>query len=119
MKPDLVELEKHGWRALSTGQDAAREFYGPLLTEDTVMLFPGGLVLEGKKKILESMSAQPWRSFDFADTQVVRLSQTAEIIVYRVVAQCDGGEPYMALISSTYAVREGEWKLLVHQHTLA
>jgi hypothetical protein len=33
---DLIELEEQGWRALSTGGDAAKEFYDSLLTDDAI-----------------------------------------------------------------------------------
>lgn len=55
---DLVKLEEQGWQALSSKGDAAKKFYGSLLTDDAIMVFPDGMLIEGREKILESMGAQ-------------------------------------------------------------
>jgi hypothetical protein len=39
------------------------------------------------------------------------------VLVYSVVAQREGLEPYSAVVSSTYVRRDGEWKLAFHQQT--
>ena len=39
MDEELIKLKEQGWRALSSGTHAATAFYGPLLTEDSVMIF--------------------------------------------------------------------------------
>nr|WP_255698097.1 MULTISPECIES: nuclear transport factor 2 family protein [Halomonas] len=109
-------MERQGWAALSTEGDAARNFYASVLREDAVMLFPGGLLLEGKERILQSIGPQPWQTFQIEEVGVVTLAADAATLVYRVSAQRKGSEPYVALISSTY-VREAGWKLAVHQHT--
>lgn len=113
---ELVELEEEGWRALSTVGDAAREVYATVLRDDAVMLFPGGMRLQGKEGILQSFAAQPWQSFRMEDSQVISLGDNAATVVYRVTAQREGGEPYVALVGSTY-VRDGSWQLVVHQQT--
>ena len=113
----LLELEVQGWEALSSGQDVAQRFYRSLLADDAVMIFPGGMLLRGKEEILESISAQPWESFRFDETDVVSLSEGAGAVVYRVTAQRGSAEPYVALISSLYVFRGDEWKLALHQQT--
>ncbi len=114
---NLVELERQGWQALSSGRDAAQAFYRSLLTDDAVMVFPGGMLLRGKEQILESMDARPWTSFQLRETQVISPSENASVVIYRVAAQREGGDPYVALISSLYVVRQGQWKLALHQQT--
>lgn len=114
---DLVKLEEQGWQALSSKGDAAKKFYGSLLTDDAIMVFPDGMLIEGREKILESMGAQPWKSFQMEEPHVISLAENAGVIVYRVTAQREGSNTYVALISSTYALREGKWKLVVHQQT--
>lgn len=116
---ELIELEKQGWQALSSKGDAAEEFYRPLLTDDAVMLFPGGMRVEGKAQILDSFGAQPWHSFQMEDARVTALSEKAAVVIYKVTAQREGSDPYVALISSTYARRAEEWKLVLHQQTPA
>lgn len=113
----LIELEEKGWQSLSSAEDTARNFYRSLLANDALMLFPGGMRLEGKEKILDVIGAAPWKSFQTEELQAIALSDKAGAIVYRVTAQREGGDPYVALISSTYALHEGKWKLVLHQQT--
>jgi hypothetical protein len=114
---ELLEIETQGWRALSSEMEVAREFYACTLSEDAVMLFPGGMVLEGKEQILASLGAQPWKTFQIKDARVVRVSEGAAILFYRVTAQREKGIEYSALISSAYQKTDGGWLLWFHQHT--
>ncbi len=115
---ELLELEIQGWNALaSSEQGAATRFYADVLHEDAVMLFPGGMVLEGKQPILDSLSVQPWKHFKVDDSRVIPLGEAAGVLTYRVTAQREGAQPYVALISSTYIRSGGSWKLRIHQHT--
>lgn len=115
---ELIELEEQGWRALSTEGDAGKDFYASVLREDAVMLFPGGMRIVGRERVLQSLGAQPWNSFRIENAQVVSLSTNAATLVYTVTAQRTGCEPYVALVSSTY-VRSESWQLVVHQQTPA
>ena len=115
---EIVELEERGWRALATEGNAGRTFYASVLREDAVMLLPGGLFIQGREPILESLGVQPWESFRIEGAQVLRLTDGAATLVYKVTAQRKGSPPYIARISSTY-VREQDWKLVVHQQTPA
>jgi hypothetical protein len=113
---ELIDLEEQGWRALSTAGDAAKKFYASVLREDAVMLFPGGMRIEGRDRILESLGAQPWQSFRIEDQKVVMLSNDAATLIYKVTAHRKDSDPYVALISSTYA-RSNVWQLVIHQQT--
>lgn len=117
MKQDISELERQGWQALSSERSAAVDFYAELLTDDAVMVFPGGMVLKGKEAVLDSLASQPWESFEIADEQVVSLSEEVATLIYKVTAQRAGSAPYTALISSTYVQRNGAWQLALHQQT--
>jgi hypothetical protein len=115
---ELIELEEQGWRALSTEGDAGNKFYASVLREDAVMLFPGGMRILGRERILESLGAQPWDSFHLENPVVIPLAPDAATLVYTAKAQRKGSEAYVALISSTY-VRDRAWQLVVHQQTPA
>lgn len=117
MEHELIELEKRGWRALATEGDAAGQFYAAVLREDAVMLFPGGLRIAGRDRILGSLGTQPWKSFEIEAPQVISLTSNAAVLAYSVVAQREGGAPYRALVSSTYVHAEGAWRLVIHQQT--
>lgn len=113
---ELIELEEQGWRALSAPGDAAINFYASVLRDDAVMLFPGGLRIEGRDSILQSLAAQPWRSFQIENSRLIALGEDSAVVIYKVTAQRDGSDPYAALISSTY-VYDTAWRLVVHQQT--
>ncbi|MBD0336554.1 MAG: nuclear transport factor 2 family protein [Cyanobacteria bacterium Co-bin13] len=117
MMQDLITLEEQGWQSLSSAGEAGKKFYSSVLRDDAVMLFPGGMRLDGKEKILQSLAAQPWKSFQIEDPQVISLSEDAGLVAYKVTAQREGGGPYVALISSTYARNQGRWQLVLHQQT--
>jgi hypothetical protein len=90
---ELIELEEQGWRALSTEGDAGKKFYASVLREDAVMLFPGGMRIVGRERVVQSLGAQPWNSFRIENVQVVSLSTNAATLVYTVTAQRKGSEP--------------------------
>jgi hypothetical protein len=87
---DLIDLEEQGWQALSSGEDASKKFYNFILHNDVVMLFPGGMLLDGKENILQALATQPWKSFQIEKPRVILLSEGAGVLVYRVTAQREG-----------------------------
>lgn len=113
---ELIELEEQGWRALSTAGDAAKQFYASVLRDDAVMLFPGGMRINGRDNILQSLGAQPWESFRIEDVKSITLSEQTATLTYKVTAQRKNSEPYAALVSSTYVLSK-TWQLVVHQQT--
>jgi hypothetical protein len=116
---DLIELEEQGWQALSSELEASKKFYSSVLRDDAIMLFPCGMLIHGKEKILESLATQPWKSFQIEEMQAISLSDNAGVLLYKVTAQREGSNPYVALISSTYVLSDGTWKLVLHQQTPA
>ena len=114
---DLIKLEEQGWQALLLERETSKKFYRSVLHNDAIMLFHGGTLIEGKEKILESLAAQPWKSFYIKEPQVISLSENARVLVYRVTAHREGSDPYVALISSTYKLIDETWKLVLHQQT--
>jgi hypothetical protein len=114
---ELIELEEQGWLALSSTGEAAAEFYERVLDHTVVMLLPGGMVLDDRAAIVQSMSAQPWSSFELDDLRVLQLTADHAVVTYSVVAQREGTSAYSALMSSVYVRRATGWKLAFHQQT--
>jgi len=112
---ELFDLETQGWRALSTSADAAVEFYGELLMDDAVMVFPGGILLRGKPDILAAMCGAPWEAFELADPHVIRLSEDGYAVAYRATAKRADSDVFEALIMSVYVRRSDGWQLALHQ----
>jgi hypothetical protein len=115
--PDPIELEKQGWRALATGGAEAAAFYDEVLADDVVMLLPGGLVLDDRAQILESMSGPPWSTYVLEDLRELRPAPDVAVVHYGVVAQRGSPPPYHALVASTYVRGPDGWRLVLHQQT--
>lgn len=112
----LIDLEHDGWKALSSGPDDARTFYDKVLSDDVLMLLPGGVVIDDRDEALRSMQGAPWTSFALSDERVLQLDAGAAVVAYRARATRDETS-YEALVNSTYVSRDGRWRLVVHQQT--
>jgi hypothetical protein len=113
---ELIDLERSGWRVLSTSAEAAEIFYGHVLDEMPVMLLPGGTTLTDRDVILRSMAGQPWSSFEMSEAQVLQPTDDVGVVAYDVLARRDGSS-YAALVSSHYVRRDRGWRLFFHQQT--
>jgi hypothetical protein len=112
---DLLEIEHRAWKALAT-DGAAGPFYDEVLAEEVLMLLPGGMVIDDRATVVESMSGAPWDDYDLRDERVVGLGPDAAMVAYRATAT-RGDVTYEALFNSTYVVEHGEWRLKLHQQT--
>lgn len=112
----LVDVEREGWEALSSGRGGA--YYREHLTDDALMAFSFG-VMTRDEAIAAMESAPPWASYEMKDPRVVELTEDSGVVVYAVEARRDGQEPYSAVVSSTFVRRDGVWKLAFHQQTPA
>src|SRR3546814_856260 len=111
-----LELERAAWKALSTDGETAAAFYEEVLAPSVLMLLPGGLVIDDREAAIESMSGEPWSSFELDDERVVSLTDQSAVVAYRASA-ARGDLSYSALISSTYVRGAGKWRLALHQQT--
>ena len=114
---ELIDLEKSGWRALSSTGEAAAEFYDRVLDDTVLMILPGGIVLDDRATIVRSMSGQPWSTFRLEDLRVVQPTADVGVVAYGVVAHREGRGDYAALASTTYVRRADAWKATLHQQT--
>lgn len=113
---ELIEQEREGWTALTTKGAAAR-YYDRVLSDQVVMLMPGGMVIDDRQEAVDSMSGDPWDEYEMVDQpRVVPLGDWAAIVHYRAKAR-RGEHRYEALFASTYVREHGEWKLAAHQQT--
>lgn len=112
----LIDLERDAWTALSTSGDAATAFYGDVLADEVLMLLPGGLVIDDRAQVIDSMGGAPWESFELSDERVVPLTDDSAVVAYRATAVRQGHE-YTALFASTYIRADGVWRLVLHQQT--
>lgn len=115
-KEEILELERAGWEALSAGSDASASYYDAMLADEVLMLLPGGMVLDDRAAVIDSMLGDPWSSYELSDERVVELSEDCAVVAYRTRAIRNDTE-YSALITSTFVRDKREWKLAVHQQT--
>jgi hypothetical protein len=113
---DLLELEHQGWRALSTDGAAAAAHYEEVLAAEVLMLLPGGLVVDDRQEVIDSMRGAPWDDFDITDEWVIELDADTAVVAYRATARREDLE-YDALFNSTYVRERGSWRLALHQQT--
>lgn len=114
MKHPVVELEEQGAQALTSGK--AAEFYRTRLSEDALMVVPGFVV--DKAMFLGALTNDdPWSSFAVEEPRLLELTPDCAVVQYRGRGRREGRPEYVALISSTYVRRSGEWKLAFHQQT--
>jgi hypothetical protein len=116
MSENLEDLERDGWTALTQGGAAARQFYDRVLDTSPGMLLPGGLVLTDRAVMLQSMGDSPWDSFELDQVAVSHPTQDTGLVTYGAVAH-RGDQEYSALMSSLYARRGDDWRLVFHQQT--
>lgn len=111
----LIELERRAWKALAT-EGAAGPFYGEVLADEVLVLLPGGLVIDDRQKVIDSMGGAPWDSFALTGERVLRLGEDAAVVAYSAVAK-RGDDSYCGLFNSTYLRTEGGWRMALHQQT--
>jgi hypothetical protein len=112
----LLELERQGWDSLCQGRGG--DWYGPLMTEDAVMILVNGMVLD-RDAIAGSLNeSPPWATYELTEERLVKVGDAATALVYRASASREGqAEPFVALMTSIYRVVDGEPRLALYQQT--
>lgn len=116
VKDELVRREHEAWRALSTDGATAAQHYAAELAREVLVVLPGGLVIDQRQAVIDSMQGAPWDSFEISDERILELGSDAAVLVYRATAR-RAGQDYEALFNSTYVRQGGEWRLALHQQT--
>lgn len=112
----LLALERRGWEALTRHKGG--RFYGTLMTADAVMILVNGMVLD-RETIAATLDDSPaWSTFALEDARLVPTGEGSAALVYRATAARDGeDEPFVALMSSHYALVDGRPALTLYQQT--
>ncbi|HEY8544983.1 MAG TPA: nuclear transport factor 2 family protein [Acidimicrobiales bacterium] len=112
---ELLALERAAWEALST-DGAAGPFYEQALAREVLVLLPGGMVIDDRQAVVDSMGGAPWDRYEIEDARVLPLTPDSAVVAYRVEAQ-RGDFAYRALLNSTFVREDGEWRMALHQQT--
>ncbi|MDN5743613.1 MAG: nuclear transport factor 2 family protein [Nocardioidaceae bacterium] len=111
----LVALEHDGWRSLCESRGGT--FYGAVMTADAVMILVNGMVLDRDTTAASLNDAPPWESFEILDPRLIELGEQAGALVYRARAVRGDDQPFVALMTSTYRLVDGEPRLALYQQT--
>jgi hypothetical protein len=112
----LMDLERQGWDSLSRSRGG--DFYGGLMTPDAVMVLVNGMVLDRGTIASTLNDSPPWGSYELTGERLVQVSGDAAAVVYKASASRNGqAEPFVALMSSTYRMVDGEPRLVLYQQT--
>lgn len=112
---ELLDLEHETWKALGDPA-SAQAFYDRFLADDVLMLLPGGLVIDDRDTVIQSMEGAGWDRHELSDEYVLKLSEDSAVVGYRATAH-RGDQAYTALFSSTWVRGDDGWKLAFHQQT--
>jgi hypothetical protein len=114
---ELLELERAGWASLC-GR-AGADFYGSIMTSDALMVLADGQVMTREDVVAALGSAPPWAAFDLRDPRVVQAGDgTAALVYVGSATREQGGEPFVAAMSSVYVRAGDSWRLALYQQTL-
>jgi hypothetical protein len=109
---ELRELEERFWGAAG---DA--EFWNEHFADEGVIALAMGLM--DKRTVVEAQTAAgPWATYALDDVRIVELADQVASISYRATARRTGDDgDYVAVVTSVYVRRDGDWVLAVHQQT--
>jgi uncharacterized protein DUF4440 len=91
------------------------EAYRRHLADDAVVVVPGA-VLTRDECIAAIDTAAPWDEHTISGARTTRLAADSAVLTYRWRSR-RGDERYAAIMSSVYARRDGDWRLVLHQQT--
>jgi len=112
----LLALEHDGWNALCGARGGG--FYGELMTAEAVMVLVNGAVLDRDAVAASLDGAPPWAEFELTEPRLVAIAEEAAALVYRArAARDDDEDPFTALMTSVYVLRDGRPRLALYQQT--
>jgi hypothetical protein len=112
----LLDLEERGWQAMSS--TSPTDYFEEWLADDALMVVPG-MIIDRDTFLAAVGSEEPWKTHHISEARVITFTEGCAALLYQVTAQRDGQAPYVALMTSVYARRNGHWKLIFHQQTPA
>jgi hypothetical protein len=114
LEDQLFQVEQGFW----TG---GKEEFLANLDARCLLAFPQAGQMHGvfsKEDIAETASVpNRWRDLKMSHRHVLRLNDNVALISYRADVVRADGQPYRALVGSTYIQRGNDWKLAAHQHS--
>jgi hypothetical protein len=110
LEQDLLDIEKQIW-------NGGAEAYERHMDDQCLVSFREVAGVMSKAEIIKQAEQARWQNVEIEPKGITELSDDAAVVAYRCNATRSDGRPYVALVSSAYAKRYGEWKLAFHQQT--
>lgn len=111
LQEDLIASEREMW-------EGGPEAYLEHVDERCMVVFAGKSEVMSKEAIARTAEEGRWKDVRIEPRGFMRLDQDVASIAYDCQATRETGEPYHALVGSTYVRRGEEWKLAFHQQTM-
>jgi hypothetical protein len=112
---ELSDLEHLGWAALCAG--TGHEFYGDLMTENGLMVFPGGMIMDRDQVVAALADSPPWLRFEIRHERLVETPDGAALVYLASAWRSADELPFEAAMSSLYVRGDGRWRLALYQQT--
>lgn len=110
VQEELLGLDGALW---SGGADDYRE----IVDEDCLVAFTQMAGVCSREEVASTVDgSQRWKNIELEPEGVITPTDDVAILTYRASAD-RGDDTYRALVSSGYVKRDGDWKLMFHQHT--
>ncbi|MEQ8402499.1 MAG: hypothetical protein RIB53_09160 [Roseitalea porphyridii] len=110
MNQQIWQIERHMWTG---GVEAFQDHLADLC----VMAFPAPIGLCFGQKVIDLVREAPrWNDVAMSEQTTVSPSQGVIVLAYRAEGRRDG-DVYRAYCTSTYAEKQGAWKIVQHQQT--
>jgi hypothetical protein len=91
------------------------EPYRRHLAHDAVVVVPGAVL--DREACAAALDGSPcWEEYEISDARTIGLGPDSAVLTYRWRSR-RGETTYSAVMSSVYALRDGAWRLVVHQQT--
>jgi hypothetical protein len=113
---EVLELERAGWNSLCDGTGSS--YYAGVMTPEAVMVLANGMVMDRDTVVASLSQSPPWRTYELADSRLIRPSADTAILVYIGTGYREGAEPaFVGAMSSVYTRTDAGWKLALYQQT--
>ncbi len=110
IETDLLAIEEMFW---TDGPEA----YDAHADDTCLVVFAGMAAVMTRVAIAKTAEQGRWRDVKLTPTGFVQLAPTVAVVAYDCEATRKDGAPHKARVSSTYVLRDGDWKLAAHQQT--
>ncbi len=85
------------------------------LADDAVVVVPGAVL--DREACAAAIDESPgWEEREISDARTIELAPDSAVLTYRWRSR-RGATTYRAVMSSVYARRDGQWRLVLHQQT--